>query len=67
VQKSGDAVRVNVQLIKAVNDSPSVGRYFYRKLSDIFSVESEVAKHRRSVCARNSPVGEEQVSPLTDG
>jgi len=44
VQKSGDAVRVNVQLIKAANDSHLWADTFDRKLNDIFSVESEVAK-----------------------
>ncbi len=44
VQKSGDAVRVNVQLIKAANDSHLWANTFDRKLTDIFSVESEVAK-----------------------
>src|SRR5438874_7773240 len=44
VQKSGDAVRVNVQLIKAANDSHLWGDTYDRKLTDIFSVESEVAK-----------------------
>jgi serine/threonine protein kinase/Flp pilus assembly protein TadD len=44
VQKSGDAVRVNVQLIKATNDSHLWADTFDRKLTDIFSVESEVAK-----------------------
>jgi TolB-like protein/class 3 adenylate cyclase/Tfp pilus assembly protein PilF len=44
VQKSGDAVRVNVQLIKAGNDSHLWADTFDRKLTDIFSVESEVAK-----------------------
>jgi serine/threonine protein kinase/Flp pilus assembly protein TadD len=44
VQKSGDAVRVNVQLIKAANDSHLWGDTLDRKLTDIFSVESEVAK-----------------------
>src|SRR5881296_3548482 len=44
VQKSGDAVRVNVQLIKAANDSSLWADTFDRKLTDIFSVESEVAK-----------------------
>jgi TolB-like protein/class 3 adenylate cyclase len=44
VQKSGDAVRVNVQLIKAANDSHLWAETFDRKLTDIFSVESEVAK-----------------------
>ena len=44
VQKSGDAVRVNVQLIKAANDSHLWADSYDRKLTDIFSVESEVAK-----------------------
>jgi TolB-like protein/class 3 adenylate cyclase/Tfp pilus assembly protein PilF len=44
VQKSGDAVRVNVQLIKAATDSHLWADIFDRKLTDIFSVESEVAK-----------------------
>jgi serine/threonine protein kinase/Tfp pilus assembly protein PilF len=44
VQKSRDSVRVNVQLIKAANDSHLWADTFDRKLTDIFSVESEVAK-----------------------
>jgi serine/threonine protein kinase/Flp pilus assembly protein TadD len=44
VQKSGDAVRVNVQLIKAANDSHMWADTFDRKLADIFSVQSEIAK-----------------------
>jgi TolB-like protein/Tfp pilus assembly protein PilF len=44
VQRSGDAVRVNVQLIKAATDSHLWAETFDRKLTDIFSVESEVAK-----------------------
>ena len=44
VQKSGDVVRVNVQLIKAANDSHLWADTFDRKLTDIFSVESDVAK-----------------------
>jgi TolB-like protein len=44
VQKSGDAVRVNVQLIRAANDYHLWADTFDRKLTDIFSVESEVAK-----------------------
>jgi TolB-like protein/cytochrome c-type biogenesis protein CcmH/NrfG len=44
VQKSGDAVRVNVQLIKAANDSHLWADTFDRKLTDIFAVESDVAK-----------------------
>jgi TolB-like protein/class 3 adenylate cyclase/Tfp pilus assembly protein PilF len=44
VQKSGDVVRVNVQLIKAANDSHLWADTFDRKLIDLLSVESEVAK-----------------------
>ena len=44
VQKSGDSVRVNVQLIKAANDSHLWADTFDRKLTDIFSVETDVAK-----------------------
>jgi len=44
VQKSADAVRVNVQLIKAANDSHLWADTFDRKLTDIFWVESEVSK-----------------------
>ena len=44
VQKNGDAVRINVQLIKAASDSHLWAETFDRKLTDIFSVETEVAK-----------------------
>ena len=44
VQKSGNTVRVNVRLIRAANDSNLWADTFDRKLTDIFSVESEVAK-----------------------
>jgi len=44
VQKTNDQVRINVQLIKAANDSHLWAETFDRRLTDIFSVESEVAK-----------------------
>src|SRR5213592_72786 len=44
VQKSADAVRVNVQLIKAANDSHLWADTYDRKLTDIFSVESNIAR-----------------------
>ena len=44
VQKSADTVRVNVQLIKAASDSHLWADTFDRKVTDIFSVESDVAK-----------------------
>ncbi|HEX8680633.1 MAG TPA: hypothetical protein VF683_11780, partial [Chthoniobacterales bacterium] len=43
VRKSGDAVRVNVQLIKAGQSSDLWAETYDRKLIDIFSVESDVA------------------------
>jgi TolB-like protein/class 3 adenylate cyclase/Flp pilus assembly protein TadD len=44
VQKIGDVVRVNAQLIKAASDSHLWADTFDRNLTDIFSVESEVAR-----------------------
>ncbi len=44
VQKEGDAVRVNVQLIRAIDDSHVWAQTFDKKLTDIFLVESEIAK-----------------------
>src|SRR5712692_7629003 len=41
VQKTNDQVRVNVQLIRAANDSHLWAETFDRRLTDIFSVESE--------------------------
>src|SRR5215467_66142 len=44
VQKIGNSVRVNVQLIKAADDSHLWADTLDRKLTDIFSVESDIAK-----------------------
>ena len=44
VQKAGDQVRVNVQLINAMNDAHLWAETYDRKLTDIFAVESEIAK-----------------------
>src|SRR5206468_6272591 len=44
VQKSNDQVRVNVQLINALTDAHLWGDTYDRKLTDIFAVESEIAK-----------------------
>jgi TolB-like protein/Flp pilus assembly protein TadD len=45
VQKAGDRVRVNVQLINAMSDAHLWADTFDRQLTDIFAVESEVAKN----------------------
>src|SRR5205814_7820072 len=44
VQKMADQVRVNVQLINAQTDSHVWADTYDRKLTDIFVVESEIAK-----------------------
>ncbi len=44
VQKASDQVRVNVQLINALTDAHLWADTYDRKLTDIFSVETEIAK-----------------------
>jgi len=44
VQKAGDQVRVNVQLINALTDEHIWAEIYDRKLTDIFAVESDIAK-----------------------
>ena len=43
VQRRGDAVRVNVQLIKASTDEHLWAEIYDRKMDDIFAVQSEIA------------------------
>ncbi|CAN5619008.1 adenylate/guanylate cyclase domain-containing protein [soil metagenome] len=43
VQRAGDQVRVNVQLIDAQNDSHLWAERYDRQLTDIFAVESDIA------------------------
>ena len=45
VQKAGNQVRVNVQLINAMNDAHLWADTFDRQLTDIFAIESEIAKN----------------------
>ena len=44
VQKANDQVRVNVQLINAMTDAHLWADIYDRKLTDIFAVESDIAK-----------------------
>src|SRR6266478_5169542 len=44
VQKANDQVRVNVQLINAMTDAHLWAETYDRKLTDIFAVESDIAK-----------------------
>jgi serine/threonine-protein kinase len=45
VQKANDQVRVNVQLINALTDAHLWADTYDRKLTDIFAIESEIAKN----------------------
>ncbi len=60
VQKAGDQVRVNVQLIDAQNDSHVWADTYDRKLTDIFGVESEIAKSIAESLRAKLTGGEEQ-------
>ena len=51
MQKVADQVRVNVQLINAQTDSHLWADTYDRKLTDIFGVESEIAKRIADVIA----------------
>jgi serine/threonine-protein kinase len=44
VQKANDQVRVNVQLINALTDTHLWAETYDRKMTDIFAVESEIAR-----------------------
>jgi len=45
VQRAGDQVRVNVQLINAMTDAHLWAETYDRKLTDIFAVESDIARN----------------------
>jgi TolB-like protein/Flp pilus assembly protein TadD len=56
VQKAGDRVHINVQLIQADNDAHLWAQSYNRQLTDIFGVEAEVAKNiAQSLQATLSP------------
>jgi len=56
VQKAADQVRVNVKLINAQTDSHLWAESYDRKLTDVFGVESEIAKRiAESLQANLSP------------
>lgn len=60
VQKVGDAVRINVQLIKAEGDSHLWADTYDRKLTDIFAVETEVAQKIASSLEAHLTGGEQR-------
>jgi len=63
VQKQGDRVRVNVQLIRAADDRHLWAEIFDRKLTDIFSVESDIANAIADQLQVHLTGREKQVSP----
>jgi TolB-like protein/class 3 adenylate cyclase/Flp pilus assembly protein TadD len=44
VQKSGDKIRINVQLIDAIHDKHLWAETYDRQLKDVFTVQSEIAE-----------------------
>jgi TolB-like protein/Flp pilus assembly protein TadD len=60
VQKSGDQVRISVQLINAPNDSHLWAETYDRKLTDLFGVESEIARSIAESLRAKLTGGEEQ-------
>src|SRR5438045_3943751 len=61
VQKANDQVRVNVQLINAVTDAHLWADTYDRKLTDIFAVETEIAKTVADVLQAKLTGSEEHV------
>ena len=66
VQKAGEAVRVNVQLIKADGDSHLWAETYDRQLTDIFAVESEVAQ-KIATALEATLTGREKVAIASEG
>src|SRR2546429_9992887 len=69
VQKANDQVRVNVQLINALTDAHLWADTYDRKLTDIFAVETEIAKTVAEVLQAKLSGSEKQMmaaQPTTD-
>ena len=60
VQKATDQIRVNVQLVNAETDSHLWADTYDRKLTDIFGVESEIAKDIADALRVRLTTGEKQ-------
>src|SRR5437764_2551005 len=70
VQKANDQVRVNVQLINALTDAHLWADTYDRKLTDIFAVETEIAKTVADVLQAKLTGSEQHViaaRPTTNG
>ena len=64
VQKAGNRVRINVQLIRAQTDSHLWAETYDRSLDDIFAVQSEVAQKIAGSLAANLTHGEREALAL---
>ena len=58
VQRSGNSVRINVQLIRASTDDHLWAEDYDRKMDDVFSVESDVAEAIATILAAKVTPGE---------
>ena len=54
VQRVGDRVRINVQLIRAANEGHLWAEIYDRNLTDIFAVQSELAASHRAIPASHA-------------
>jgi len=63
VRKSGNRVRVNVQLINAVNDEHIWSDVYDRDLTDVFAIQTDLAKKiAQELSAKLSPTEKEQMT-----
>jgi TolB-like protein/Flp pilus assembly protein TadD len=63
VRKSGNRVRVNVQLINAVNDEHIWSDVYDRDLTDVFAIQTDLAKKiAEELNAKLSPTEKEQMT-----
>jgi len=63
VRKAGNRVRVNVQLINAVNDEHIWSEVYDRDLTDVFAIQTDLAKKiAQELRAKLSPTEKEQMT-----
>jgi TolB-like protein/Flp pilus assembly protein TadD len=63
VRKDGNRVRVNVQLINAVNDQHIWSEVYDRDLTDVFAIQTDLAKKiAQELRAKLSPIEKEQMT-----
>jgi TolB-like protein/Tfp pilus assembly protein PilF len=63
VRKSGNRVRVNVQLINSVNDEHIWSDVYDRDLTDVFAIQTDLAKKiAQELSAKLSPTEKEQMT-----